>query len=153
MKEYDGDANDVQPQNFEDRIYEEWMKSDCFRAKIDPDKVSFYGDDARLPTLRGKGFIWGMLWTRRYRDTIVGLNACRIFCLWLPGVDHAALATEVKVVEQIQKEGLSKESLGREAFFGSRFGIGKISMEIRIVDQLKKLGSSCDWFAPCLYYG
>ena len=64
--------------------------------------------------------------------------------LWLPGTDHASIATEVKVVEQIKAEGESKESLGREKFL-ERVWAWKDKYCARIVQQLKKLGSSCDW--------
>lgn len=131
------------PKTFEDRIYEEWMKSDCFRAKIDPDKVPF---TVMMPPPNVTGQLhMGHAMDETLQDTIVRFKRMQGYSvLWLPGVDHAALATEVKVVEQIQKEGLSKESLGREAFL-DRVWDWKNKYGNRIVDQLKKLGSSCDW--------
>lgn len=79
------------------------------------------------------------------QDTIVRFKRMQGYCaLWLPGTDHASIATEVKVVEQVKKEGLSKESLGREKFL-ERVWQWKDKYAGRIVEQLKKLGSSCDW--------
>ena len=69
---------------------------------------------------------------------------CGYSALWLPGTDHAALATEVKIVDAMAKEGLTKESLGREKFM-ERAWAWKEQYGGRIVEQLKKLGSSCDW--------
>ena len=64
--------------------------------------------------------------------------------LWLPGTDHASIATEVKIVEKLAQEGLSKEALGREKFL-ERAWEWKEEYGGRIVEQLKKMGSSCDW--------
>ena len=64
--------------------------------------------------------------------------------LWQPGTDHASIATEVKLVEQLAKEGLTKEEIGRDAFM-KRAWAWKEKYESRIIQQLKKLGASCDW--------
>ncbi|MDE6273435.1 MAG: valine--tRNA ligase, partial [Clostridiales bacterium] len=131
------------PKTFEDRIYGEWIKGDYFRAKIDPDKVPF---TVMMPPPNVTGQLhMGHAMDETMQDTIIRFKRMQGYSvLWLPGVDHAALATEVKVTEQIQKEGLTKEGLGREAFL-ERVWEWKNKYGNRIVDQLKKLGSSCDW--------
>ncbi len=79
------------------------------------------------------------------QDVVVRFKRMQGYCaLWLPGTDHASIATEVKVVEQLRKEGLSKEALGRDEFL-KRVWQWKDKYNTRIVEQLKKLGSSCDW--------
>ena len=79
------------------------------------------------------------------QDAVIRFKRMQGYCaLWLPGTDHASIATEVKVVEQIKAEGESKESLGREGFL-KRVWQWKDKYNARIVQQLKKLGSSCDW--------
>ena len=65
--------------------------------------------------------------------------------LWLPGTDHASIATEAKIVEAMRQEGLTKEDLGRESVPGARLGSGKRNTAAGLSEQLKKLGSSCDW--------
>ncbi|MDE5729365.1 MAG: valine--tRNA ligase, partial [Clostridia bacterium] len=79
------------------------------------------------------------------QDAIIRFKRMQGYCaLWLPGTDHASIATEVKVLEQVKAEGESKESLGREGFL-KRVWAWKDKYNARIVEQLKKLGSSCDW--------
>lgn len=131
------------PKDFEDRIYDEWLSSGVFQAKIDYNKVPF---TVMMPPPNVTGQLhMGHAMDETMQDTVVRFKRMQGYSvLWLPGVDHAALATEVKVVEQIKKEGLTKESLGREAFL-ARVWDWKNKYGNRIVDQLKKLGCSCDW--------
>ncbi|MDE5897422.1 MAG: valine--tRNA ligase [Clostridia bacterium] len=131
------------PKEFEERIYAQWQDKDSFRAKIDPKKVPF---TVMMPPPNVTGQLhMGHAMDETYQDIMVRFKRMQGYSvLWLPGVDHAALATEVKVVEQIQKEGLTKEGLGREAFL-ERVWDWKNKYGNRIVEQLKKLGSSCDW--------
>ncbi len=131
------------PKDFEERIYAEWMKKDCFRAEIDPEKVPF---TVMMPPPNVTGQLhMGHAMDETMQDILVRFKRMQGYsALWLPGVDHAALATEVKVVEQIRKEGLTKEGLGREKFL-QRVWEWKEKYGGRIVEQLKKLGSSCDW--------
>lgn len=131
------------PKDFEERIYAEWLKKDCFRAEIDPHKVPF---TVMMPPPNVTGQLhMGHAMDETMQDILVRFKRMQGYsALWLPGVDHAALATEVKVVEQIRKEGLTKEGLGREKFL-QRVWEWKEKYGGRIVEQLKKLGSSCDW--------
>ena len=79
------------------------------------------------------------------QDILIRFKRMQGYCaLWLPGTDHASIATEVKIVDQLKKEGLSKEELGREEFL-KRAWAWKEKYGGRIAEQLKKLGSSCDW--------
>jgi valyl-tRNA synthetase len=131
------------PKEFESRIYSDWMENDCFRAEIDPEKIPF---TVMMPPPNVTGQLhMGHAMDETMQDVLVRFKRMQGYsALWMPGTDHAALATEVKVVEQIEKEGLTKEGLGREAFL-DRVWDWKNKYGDRIVQQLKKLGSSCDW--------
>ncbi len=131
------------PAEFEGEIYEGWIGQNLFRAEIDPEKVPF---TVMMPPPNVTGQLhMGHAMDETMQDVLARFKRMQGYSvLWLPGVDHAALATEVKVVEQLQKEGLTKEGLGREAFLG-RVWDWKNKYGNRIVEQLKKLGCSCDW--------
>ncbi len=131
------------PREFEDRLYKEWEENGCFKAVRDDDKVPF---TVMMPPPNITGQLhMGHAMDETLQDTIVRFKRMQGYCaLWLPGTDHASIATEVKVVEQIKAEGESKESLGREKFL-ERVWAWKDKYCARIVQQLKKLGSSCDW--------
>jgi len=131
------------PKEFEDKLYKEWEEQGCFKAVRDDNKVPF---TVMMPPPNITGQLhMGHAMDETLQDTIVRFKRMQGYCtLWLPGTDHASIATEVKVVEQVKKEGLSKESLGREAFL-ERVWAWKDKYCDRIVNQLKKLGSSCDW--------
>ena len=131
------------PKSFEDRLYAEWEKSGCFKAVRDDDKVPFT-IVMPPPNITGQLHM-GHAMDETMQDTIIRFKRMQGYCaLWLPGTDHASIATEVKIVEELKKEGLSKESLGREGFL-KRAWEWKDKYAGRICDQLKKLGSSCDW--------
>lgn len=131
------------PKDFEERLYKEWEENGCFKAVRDDDKVPF---TVMMPPPNITGQLhMGHAMDETLQDTIVRFKRMQGYCaLWLPGTDHASIATEVKVVEQIKAEGESKASLGREGFL-KRVWQWKDKYNARIVQQLKKLGSSCDW--------
>ncbi len=131
------------PKNFEERIYGEWAKNGYFRAKVDPKKVPF---TVMMPPPNITGQLhMGHAMDNTMQDTIVRFKRMQGYSvLWLPGTDHASIATEVKIVEQLKKEGLDKKQLGREEFL-RRAWAWKEKYGGRIVEQLKKIGSSCDW--------
>ncbi len=131
------------PKLFEDKIYDEWMKKNCFHAEIDPQKVPF---TIMMPPPNITGQLhMGHAMDETMQDTIARFKRMQGYSvLWQPGTDHASIATEVKIVDQMKAEGLSKEEVGREGFL-ERAWAWKDKYAGRIVEQLKKLGSSCDW--------
>lgn len=131
------------PKSFEDRLYKEWEEGGYFKAVRDDDKVPFT-IVMPPPNITGQLHM-GHAMDETLQDSIIRFKRMQGYCaLWLPGTDHASIATEVKIVEQMKKEGLSKESLGRDGFL-NRAWDWKAKYAGRIVEQLKKLGSSCDW--------
>ncbi len=131
------------PKDFEDRLYADWMKHNCFRAEIDPKKVPF---TIMMPPPNITGQLhMGHAMDETMQDTVARFKRMQGYSvLWLPGTDHASLATEHKIVEALREEGTTKESLGREEFL-RRAWAWKEKYGGRIIEQLKKLGSSCDW--------
>ena len=131
------------PKDFEERIYREWMDKGCFRAEIDPAKVPF---TVMMPPPNITGQLhMGHAMDETMQDILIRFKRMQGYCaLWLPGTDHASIATEVKIVEQMKKEGVSKQDIGREEFL-RRAWAWKEKYGGRIIEQLKKLGSSCDW--------
>jgi valyl-tRNA synthetase len=131
------------PKAAEDRIYKKWQENGCFHAVADPDKKP-YTIVIPPPNVTGQLHM-GHALDETYQDILIRFKRMSGYsALWLPGTDHAALATEVKLVEALAKEGLTKESLGREGFL-KRAWEWKEHYAGRIIGQLKKLGSSCDW--------
>ena len=132
-----------EPQNFEDRIYAEWESKKYFSAKPNPEKQPFT-IVIPPPNVTGQLHV-GHALNDTIQDAIIRYKRMRGFeTLWLPGTDHAALATEVKVAEMLREEGHTKEELGREEFL-KRVYDWKDKYGGRIVTQLKKMGFSCDW--------
>ena len=131
------------PKEFEDRIYAEWTDGNYFRAEVDETKVPF---SLMMPPPNVTGQLhMGHAMDETMQDVIARFKRMQGYSvLWLPGTDHASIATEVKIVNQMREEGLKKEDLGREAFL-QRAWAWKEKYGGRIVEQLKKLGSSCDW--------
>ncbi len=131
------------PKEFEDKIYAQWTERGSFRAEIDPQKVPF---TVMMPPPNITGQLhMGHAMDETMQDILIRFKRMQGYCaLWLPGTDHASIATEVKIVEQMKREGLTKQSLGREEFL-RRAWAWKEQYGGRIVEQLKKLGSSCDW--------
>lgn len=132
------------PSEFETAIYESWVANGYFKAKVDPDKVPFTVV-MPPPNITGQLHI-GHALDETLQDTIVRFKRMQGYeTLWLPGTDHASIATEVKIVEIMRKEeSLTKEQVGREGFM-QRAWAWKEKYGGRIVEQLKRLGCSCDW--------
>lgn len=131
------------PKDFEDRLYKDWEEKGYFRAERDDEKVPF---TIMMPPPNVTGQLhMGHAVDETMQDAVIRFKRMQGYCaLWLPGTDHAAIATEVKIVEEMKKEGLSKEDLGRDGFL-ERAWAWKEKYGGRIVGQLKKMGSSCDW--------
>ncbi len=131
------------PSSFEDRIYDFWMKGNYFHAEADPDKKP-YTIVMPPPNITGQLHI-GHALDETLQDILIRWKRMSGYCaLWLPGTDHASIATEAKIVEAMRKEGVSKEDLGREKFL-ERAWEWKREYGGRITRQLRKLGVSCDW--------
>ncbi len=131
------------PKDFEERIYRDWEEKGYFKAVRDDDKVPF---TIMMPPPNVTGQLhMGHAMDETMQDTIIRFKRMQGYCaLWLPGTDHASIATEVKVVEELAKQGIKKESLTREQFLEHAWA-WKEKYGNRIIGQLKKLGSSCDW--------
>ena len=132
------------PAEVEDRLYKRWMERGYFHAKPNPDKKP-YSIVMPPPNITGQLHMGHGL-DNTIQDAIVRFRRMQGYeTLWMPGTDHASIATEVKIVEQMKKEeGLSKEDVGRDGFM-ERAWKWKAQYGGRIVEQLKKLGTSCDW--------
>ncbi len=136
-------AKNYAPEQFEDRIYAAWMEKGCFHAEIDRSKKP-YTIVIPPPNITGQLHM-GHALDETLQDILIRWKRMSGYCtLWLPGTDHAAIATEAKIVAAMREEGLTKEGIGREAFM-ERAWAWKKTYGGRIVEQLKKLGSSCDW--------
>ena len=136
-------AKAYEPKEVEDRIYDFWMKGKYFHAEVDPKKKP-YTIVIPPPNITGQLHL-GHAMDETLQDTLIRWRRMQGYsALWLPGTDHASIATEAKIVEAMRKEGVTKEELGREKFL-ERAWAWKEQYGGRIVEQLKKLGSSCDW--------
>lgn len=137
-------AKTYDPKQFEDRIYEMWEKSGAFEAKRDPDKKPFT-IVMPPPNITGQLHM-GHALDQTLQDVLTRFKRLQGYsALWLPGSDHASIATEVKVVNRIrEEEGLEKEDLGREEFL-KRAWDWKKEFGGKITKQCRKLGDSCDW--------
>ena len=136
-------AKSYQPKDFEDRIYAEWMEKGCFHAEVDSKKQP-YTIVIPPPNITGQLHM-GHALDETLQDILIRWKRMSGYsALWLPGTDHASIATEAKIVEAMRKEGIKKEDLGRDGFL-KRAWDWKKQYGGRIVEQLKKLGSSCDW--------
>ena len=131
------------PGEFEARIYKNWCEKGYFTPVIDKQKPA-YTIVIPPPNITGQLHM-GHALDETLQDILIRYKRmCGFVTLWLPGTDHASIATEAKIVEAMRKEGLSKETLGREKFL-ERAWAWKKQYGGRIVEQLKCLGSSCDW--------
>jgi len=132
------------PKDFEDRIYANWLDKKSFSASVNPDKIP-YTIVLPPPNITGQLHM-GHALDQTLQDILIRWKRMQGFeALWLPGTDHASIATEVRVLKTIEEtEGLTKEQLGRDNFLKRawewRDAYGRI-----IVNQMQKLGSSCDW--------
>ena len=131
------------PQNVEDRTYKFWCDHKYFHAEVNPDKKP-YTIVIPPPNITGQLHM-GHALDETLQDILIRWRRMEGYeTLWLPGTDHASIATEAKIVEAMRKEGITKEGIGREKFL-ERAWEWKAQYGGRIVEQLKKLGSSCDW--------
>ena len=137
-------AKTYDPKDFEDRIYEMWESNGAFHAEVDPDKKPFT-IVMPPPNITGQLHM-GHALDQTLQDVLTRFKRLQGYsALWLPGSDHASIATEVKVVDRIRKEeGLEKEDLGREEFL-KRAWDWKKEFGGKITKQCRKLGDSCDW--------
>ena len=133
-----------EPQQVEGRIYRMWMDNDCFKATPDPDKKPF---SIVMPPPNVTGQLhMGHAMDATLQDILTRFKRMQGYeALWLPGTDHAGIATQIKVEEELRtKEGLTRYDLGREKFL-QRVWEWKEKYGNRIVEQQKKMGASCDW--------
>ena len=131
------------PKNVEDRTYKFWCDHKYFHAEVNPDKKP-YTIVIPPPNITGQLHM-GHALDETLQDILIRWRRMEGYeTLWLPGTDHASIATEAKIVEAMRKEGITKEEIGREKFL-ERAWEWKAQYGGRIVEQLKKLGSSCDW--------
>ena len=136
-------AKKYDPSQVEDRLYREWMDKGYFHADPDSGKTP-YTIVIPPPNITGQLHM-GHALDNTLQDILIRWKRMQGCCaLWLPGTDHASIATEARIVETMAKEGLKKEDIGREKFL-ERAWEWKRVYGGRIVEQLKKLGSSCDW--------
>ncbi len=136
-------AKQYDPKQVEDRIYASWLKGNYFHAACDPQKKP-YTIVIPPPNITGQLHM-GHALDNTLQDILIRWRRMQGFdTLWLPGTDHASIATEAKIVDALRAEGISKEDLGREGFL-KRAWEWRAQYGGRIVEQLKKLGSSCDW--------
>ena len=132
-----------EPQQVESRIYETWQEGGYFHAQVNENKKP-YTIVMPPPNVTGQLHM-GHAVDNTMQDILIRTKRMQGYeTLWLPGTDHASIATEAKVVEAMRKDGLTKEMVGREGFL-ERAWEWKNTYGNRIVQQLKKLGSSCDW--------
>ncbi len=136
-------AKTYDPHEVEDRIYDFWLKGNYFHAVVDPKKKP-YSIVMPPPNITGQLHM-GHALDNTMQDALIRWRRMQGYsALWMPGTDHASIATEAKIVEAMKKEGLTKEDLGRDGFL-QRAWAWREKFGGRIVEQLKKLGSSCDW--------
>ena len=132
-----------EPSEVEDKIYKYWTDNNCFHAERDSEKEP-YTIVIPPPNITGQLHM-GHALDNTLQDILIRWKRMSGYCtLWIPGTDHASIATEAKIVEAMRKEGLTKDDLGREKFLERAWDWRK-QYGGRIVEQLKKLGSSCDW--------
>ncbi|MCR5150498.1 MAG: valine--tRNA ligase [Clostridiales bacterium] len=136
-------AKQYDPKNVEDRIYNFWLKGNYFHAKNEPDKKT-YTIVIPPPNITGQLHM-GHALDNTLQDILIRFRRMQGYdTLWLPGTDHASIATEAKIVEKMREEGVTKEEIGREKFL-ERAWDWKEKYGGTIIKQLKKMGSSCDW--------
>ncbi len=136
-------AKQYDPKGVEDRIYQNWCDHGYFHTKIDRSKKPF---TIVMPPPNVTGQLhMGHAMDNTWQDILIRYKRMEGYAaLWVPGTDHASIATEAKVVEAMRADGLTKEMVGRDGFL-ERAWAWKNTYGSRIVSQLKKLGSSCDW--------
>jgi len=136
-------AKTYDPKGLEDRLYQKWMDNGYFHAKVNPDKKPFT-IVMPPPNITGKLHM-GHALDNTMQDILIRYKRMQGYnALWIPGTDHAAISTEVKVTNQLKDEGIDKKELGREKFL-ERTWQWKEEYGGTITSQLKKMGVSCDW--------
>ncbi len=136
-------AKTYDPKGIEDRIYSKWLEKKYFHAEVDRSKKPFT-IVMPPPNITGQLHM-GHALDNTMQDILIRFKRMQGYnALWQPGTDHASIATEVKIIEKMKEEGISKEDIGREKFL-ERAWAWKKEYGGRITSQLKKLGSSCDW--------
>ncbi len=131
------------PKKTEESIYKFWEENECFKPSRDESKET-YTIVMPPPNITGNLHM-GHALDQTMQDTMIRFKRMQGYsALWIPGTDHAAIATEAKLMEQLRTEGISKEKLGRKAFL-KRAWEWKNKYGSNITKQLKKLGVSCDW--------
>ncbi|MCR4651083.1 MAG: valine--tRNA ligase [Lachnospiraceae bacterium] len=136
-------AKTYDPKSIEDRIYKNWMDKKYFHAEVDRSKKPFT-IVMPPPNITGQLHM-GHALDNTMQDILIRYKRMQGFeALWLPGTDHASIATEAKIVEKMSEEGVTKDDIGRDGFL-ERAWEWKRQYGGRIVSQLKKIGSSCDW--------
>ena len=136
-------ATKYDPSEFEDKIYDFWQENKYFHAEPDETKTP-YTIVIPPPNITGQLHM-GHALDNTLQDILIRYHRMKGFdTLWVPGTDHASIATEAKIVEAMKQEGITKDDIGREAFL-ERAWDWRRQYGGRIVEQLKKLGSSCDW--------
>ena len=119
-------------------------KIDSISKTFEPNEAEPFSIVMPPPNITGQLHM-GHALDNTLQDILVRYKRMRGFStLWVPGTDHASIATEAKIVEQMRKEGIFKEDIGREKFLERAWDCNK-QYGVRIVDQLKKMGPSCDW--------
>ena len=131
------------PKGIEDKLYQKWLVKKYFHAEVDRSKKPFT-IVMPPPNITGQLHM-GHALDNTMQDILIRFKRMQGYnALWQPGTDHASIATEVKIIEAMREEGLTKEDLGRDGFL-ARAWDWKKEYGGRIISQLKKLGSSCDW--------
>lgn len=132
-----------QPSQFEKELYARWISQGYFTPEASSDKP-YFSMVTPPPNITGQLHLGHGL-DNAIQDSLIRFKRMQGYnTLWLPGTDHASIATEVKIIEALKKEGIDKHDLGREEFL-KRAWQWKEKYGGRIVEQLKSLGSSCDW--------
>ena len=143
MANIDAISKTFEHEKVEDRLYKKWESSGCFHTKIDPERKP-YTMVMPPPNITGQLHM-GHALNNTLQDILARWRRMQGYAsLWVPGTDHASIATEARIVEQLKKEGVSKDEIGRETFL-ERAWQWKKEYGDRIVQQLRKLGCSCDW--------
>lgn len=131
------------PKDIEDRLYDKWINNKYFKATVDRSKKPFT-IVMPPPNITGRLHM-GHALDNTMQDILIRFKRMEGYnALWQPGTDHASIATEVKIIEQLKSQGIDKEDLGREGFLEKAWE-WKEEYGGTIISQLKKLGSSCDW--------
>ena len=136
-------AKTYDPKGIEERLYTKWMDNGYFHAKVNPDKKPF---TIVMPPPNVTGQLhMGHALDETMQDILIRFKRMQGYeALWQPGTDHAAIATEVKVIDKLKKEGIDKHDIGREEFLKHAWA-WKEEYGGKIINQLKKLGASADW--------